>query len=70
MREYGRRRIPLCMKNKIAAILYNRKANDEEEVRKCVLGFCYERYDDTIKKQKLIRLYRGKQFHHGLIKKP
>lgn len=57
------------MKNKIETTLQNKKANDEEE-RKCVLGFCYERYDDTLKKQELIRLYMNKQFHHGRVHKP
>lgn len=57
------------MKNKIEAILQNVKANDEEEERKCMLGFCYETYENTIKKRKLISLYMSKQFHHGRIQK-
>ncbi|XP_050919122.1 uncharacterized protein LOC127136628 [Lathyrus oleraceus] len=34
----------------------NMKANDKEEERKCMLGFYYERNDDTVKKRELIRL--------------
>lgn len=56
------------MKNTIEAILQNRKANDEEEERKCVLGFYCERYDNTVKKRKLICLYMGKQFHTIVLK--
>lgn len=68
MRELGKTRIHLCMKNNIESILQNMKANDDEEERKYVLGFCCERYDDTVKKLNLICLYMGKKFHHGRIR--
>lgn len=45
----------------------DRKANDDEEERKCVLGFRCECYGDTVKKRELIRLYMDKQFHHSRI---
>lgn len=38
-------------------LMYEARANDEEEETKCVLRFYCDRYDDNVKKRELIRLY-------------
>ena len=44
-------------RKKKKTFMYEATTNDEEEAGKCVLGFCCDRYGDTVKKEELIRLY-------------